>query len=98
MIHSGHFIGLEAKPFQGKSNYKSCFCILHFLFKLNYFRFILDNCQYVKNKSVLDVGSGSAACSIASVIAGASEVTANDIDPGADCFFFCNYLFIFIKF
>lgn len=47
------------------------------------FRFILDNYQYVKNKTVLDVGSGSAACSIASAIAGAREVTANDIDPGA---------------
>ncbi|XP_025408191.1 electron transfer flavoprotein beta subunit lysine methyltransferase-like isoform X3 [Sipha flava] len=46
-------------------------------------RFILDNYQYVKNKTVLDVGSGSAACSLASAMAGANEVTANDIDPVA---------------
>lgn len=38
----------------------------------------------MKNKTVLDVGSGSAACAIASVMAGAVQVTANDIDPGAD--------------
>lgn len=68
--------------------------------QLFYFRFILDNCQYVKNKTVLDVGSGSAACSLASTIAGASEVTANDIDPGADrsfyciLYFFCNYFLV----
>ncbi|VVC25624.1 Hypothetical protein CINCED_3A024191 [Cinara cedri] len=46
-------------------------------------RFILDNRQYVNNKKVLDVGSGSAACALASAIAGASQVTANDIDPVA---------------
>jgi len=30
----------------------------------------------------LDIGSGSAACSLASALAGANQVTANDIDPG----------------
>jgi len=38
----------------------------------------------VTNKTILDIGSGSAACSIASAIAGASQVTANDIDPGTN--------------
>ncbi|XP_050541945.1 electron transfer flavoprotein beta subunit lysine methyltransferase-like isoform X2 [Daktulosphaira vitifoliae] len=46
-------------------------------------RFILDNPTYVKKKSVLDVGSGSGACSIAAAKAGAKNVTANDIDPVA---------------
>lgn len=55
-----------------------------FFLKLFDSRFILDNSKYVKNKTVLDVGSGSAACSLASVLAGASQVTANDIDPGTD--------------
>lgn len=55
-------------------------------------RFILDNCQYVTKKTVLDVGSGNAACSIASVLAGASHVTANDIDPGANRYFCFNNL------
>lgn len=54
------------------------------LLTLFYIRFILDNPQYVNNKKVLDVGSGSAACALASAIAGASQVTANDIDPGAN--------------
>lgn len=58
-----------------------------FLYKTFQFRFILDNGQYVNNKTVLDIGSGSAACSIASALAGASQVTANDIDPGANWFF-----------
>lgn len=38
----------------------------------------------MNNKKVLDVGSGSAACALASAIAGASQVTANDIDPGVN--------------
>jgi len=52
----------------------------------------------VNNKTILDIGSGSAACSLASALAGASQVTANDIDPGIvinfisfhfiKCFFF----------
>jgi len=45
-------------------------------------RFILDNSKYVNNKTILDIGSGSAACSLASALAGANQVTANDIDPG----------------
>lgn len=62
------------------------------LLKLVNFRFILDNHQYVNKKTVLDVGCGSGACSIASAIAGASHVTANDIDPGADKYLYQNYL------
>lgn len=50
----------------------------------------------MKNKTVLDVGSGSAACSLASAIAGASEVTANDIDPGANMSFYFMMYIIFI--
>lgn len=46
-------------------------------------RFILDNKKYVNNKTILDIGSGSAACSLASALAGANQVTANDIDPVA---------------
>lgn len=57
------------------------------------FRFILDNSKYVNNKTVLDIGSGSAACSLASAIAGASQVMANDIDPGTVIFI----LFFLIK-
>ncbi|KAK6642904.1 hypothetical protein RUM43_004406 [Polyplax serrata] len=43
-------------------------------------RFILDNKDLVKNKNVLDIGSGSGASAIASVKAGAKIVLANDID------------------
>lgn len=48
----------------------------------------------MNNKTVLDVGSGSAACSLASVMAGATQVTANDIDPGADRSFISITLYI----
>jgi len=58
------------------------------------FRFILDNKKYVNNKKILDIGSGSAACSLASVLAGASQVTANDIDPGR----YSHYFYIIIHF
>jgi len=40
----------------------------------------------VNNKTILDIGSGSAACSLASALAGANKVTANDIDPGKSFF------------
>ncbi|XP_050423035.1 electron transfer flavoprotein beta subunit lysine methyltransferase-like [Adelges cooleyi] len=43
-------------------------------------RFLLDNQNQVNKKKVLDIGSGSAACSIAAAMAGANTVTANDID------------------
>jgi len=48
----------------------------------------------VNNKTILDIGSGSAACSLASAIAGASQVTANDIDPGTIILI----LFVLMKF
>ncbi|XP_062549561.1 electron transfer flavoprotein beta subunit lysine methyltransferase-like isoform X2 [Armigeres subalbatus] len=46
-------------------------------------RFILDNKQLFDGKSVLDVGSGCGASSIAALKSGAKHVTANDIDPVA---------------
>lgn len=82
------------KLFPGETNFEEKFYI--FLHKTFQFRFILDNGQYVTNKTVLDIGSGSAACSIASALAGASQVTANDIDPGADRFFFKITIYIFL--
>ncbi|WP_171480115.1 50S ribosomal protein L11 methyltransferase, partial [Acinetobacter baumannii] len=45
-------------------------------------RFILDTGSLFKGKSVLDVGCGCGASSIAAKMVGASFVTANDIDPG----------------
>jgi predicted nicotinamide N-methyase len=44
-------------------------------------RFILDNPRIVYNKNVLDFAAGSGIAAIAAAKAGASEVTANDIDP-----------------
>lgn len=46
-------------------------------------RYLLDNPDTVKGKSVLDLGSGCGAVSIAAKRSGASKVIANDIDP--DC-------------
>ena len=46
-------------------------------------RTILDNPVLVKNKNVLDLGSGCGAVSIASKMSGARSVIANDIDPNA---------------
>lgn len=46
-------------------------------------RFILDNRQLFSGKSVLDVGCGCGASSIAALGAGAKLVTANDIDAVA---------------
>ena len=43
-------------------------------------RFTLDNPAVVRNRSVLDVGSGSGLCAIAAAMAGASSVDAADID------------------
>lgn len=34
----------------------------------------------MRNKNILDVGSGSGACSIAAIMCGANRATANDID------------------
>ncbi len=43
-------------------------------------RYILDNPVLVRSKTVLDLATGSGLVAIASGMAGASEVTANDID------------------
>ena len=43
-------------------------------------RYILDNPEVVNGKSVLDFGSGSAACSIAAKMCGSTSTLANDID------------------
>jgi ETFB lysine methyltransferase len=47
-------------------------------------RFIFDNQQLVRNKSILDFGSGSAAIAIASKMCGAKRAVANDIDEVAE--------------
>ena len=44
-------------------------------------RYILDNPVSVRGKSILEIGSGCGAASIAAKLSGASEVMANDIDP-----------------
>ncbi|XP_055963800.1 electron transfer flavoprotein beta subunit lysine methyltransferase [Sorex fumeus] len=46
-------------------------------------RFLLDNPEVVRGKSVLDLGSGCGATAIAAQMSGASRVLANDIDPVA---------------
>ncbi|GAB1608530.1 electron transfer flavoprotein beta subunit lysine methyltransferase-like [Argonauta hians] len=43
-------------------------------------RFLLDNKQILKNRSVVDLGSGCGALAIVSKLLGASHVVANDID------------------
>jgi predicted nicotinamide N-methyase len=43
-------------------------------------RYILDNSSIVRDKSVLDVASGSGLCAIAAMKAGAREVEATEID------------------
>lgn len=47
-----------------------------------WFRYLLDNPEVVRGKSVLDLGSGCGATAIAAKMSGASRVLANDIDPG----------------
>ncbi|XP_058511827.1 electron transfer flavoprotein beta subunit lysine methyltransferase isoform X1 [Ochotona princeps] len=44
-------------------------------------RYILDNPDVVRGKSVLDLGSGCGAAAIAAEMRGASRILANDIDP-----------------
>ena len=46
-------------------------------------RTILDSQHLVRNKHVLDLGSGCGAVAIAAMVAGAASVVANDIDPDA---------------
>lgn len=44
-------------------------------------RYLLDNPDVVRGKSVLDLGSGCGATAIAAKMSGASKILANDIDP-----------------
>ena len=44
-------------------------------------RYILDNPEFVRGLTVLDMGSGSGLCAIAAAKAGARAVDAADIDP-----------------
>lgn len=44
-------------------------------------RYLLDHAPVVRSRRVLDVASGSGLVAIAAAIAGARQVTANDIDP-----------------
>lgn len=44
-------------------------------------RYLLDNPDVVRGKSVLDLGSGCGATAIAAKLSGASKILANDIDP-----------------
>jgi predicted nicotinamide N-methyase len=46
-------------------------------------RYVLDNPQTVRGRTVLDLAAGSGLVGIAAARAGASQVTANDIDPYA---------------
>jgi predicted nicotinamide N-methyase len=46
-------------------------------------RYILDHREIVAGRRVLDIAAGSGLVAIAAALAGASEVTANDIDPYA---------------
>ena len=45
-------------------------------------RFLLDNPDLLRDKNVLDVGSGCGASAIASAISGARHIVANDICSG----------------
>nr|XP_038963651.1 electron transfer flavoprotein beta subunit lysine methyltransferase isoform X2 [Rattus norvegicus] len=44
-------------------------------------RYLLDNPDVVRGKSVLDLGSGCGATAIAAKMSGASNILANDVDP-----------------
>lgn len=46
-------------------------------------RYLLDNPDTVRGRKVLDLGAGNGLASVAAALAGASKVTANDIDPWA---------------
>ena len=61
------------------------FKIINYLLSVfchSFYSYLLDNPSIVRNKSVLDIGSGCGASSIASIMCGATRVLANDIDPG----------------
>ena len=53
-------------------------------------RYILDNPELVRGRSVLDVGSGCGVAALAAAKAGAARVCANDIDPLAAVAFLAN--------
>ncbi|KAM4882641.1 electron transfer flavoprotein beta subunit lysine methyltransferase [Thomomys bottae] len=44
-------------------------------------RYLLDNPEVARGKSVLDLGSGCGATAMAAKMSGASRIVANDIDP-----------------
>ena len=46
-------------------------------------RYLLDACEVVRGRSVLDLATGSGLCALAARRAGASAVTAVDVDPFA---------------
>ncbi|MBP2704181.1 methyltransferase [Microbispora sp. RL4-1S] len=46
-------------------------------------RHILDHPELVRGRTVLDVATGSGLVAVAAALAGAAEVTANDVDPNA---------------
>lgn len=48
-------------------------------------RYLLDNPDVVRGKSVLDLGSGCGATAIAAKMSGASRILATDIDPKLKC-------------
>ncbi|KAF6339298.1 electron transfer flavoprotein subunit beta lysine methyltransferase [Rhinolophus ferrumequinum] len=50
-------------------------------------RYLLDNPDVVRGKSVLDLGSGCGATAIAAKMSGASRILATDIDPSKDFIF-----------
>lgn len=53
-------------------------------------RHVLDHPDLVAGRRVLDVGAGSGIVALAAALAGAAEVTANDVDPTAAAAIRCN--------
>ena len=44
-------------------------------------RYVLDHPEVVRDRTVLDLASGSGLVAIAAALAGAAEVTATEVDP-----------------